>query len=156
MSPGLDEQTYRKHGDELIRFATFLVGPADAPDVVSAAVLRTFESRAWADVRNKRAYLFRAVLNEVRMAHRGAVRRRGRELRAEPLGSVDVPEPRPDVLEAVASLSPRQRAVIVLTYWDDLTPEAVADLLDISEGAVRIHLARGRRRLRKVLNEHEA
>jgi len=156
MSPGLDEQAYRKHADELIRFATFLVGPADAPDVVSAAVLRTFESSAWVAVRNKRAYLFRAVLNEVRMAHRGAVRRRGRELRAERADSVDAPEPRPDVLEAVASLSPRQRAVIVLTYWDDLTPEAVADLLDIYEGAVRIHLARGRRRLRKVLNEHEA
>jgi RNA polymerase sigma-70 factor (ECF subfamily) len=156
MSRGLDEQTYRKHADELIRFATFLVGPADASDVVSAAVLRTFESQAWAAARNQRAYLFRAVLNEVRMAHRGDVRRRGRELRAEQPESFDAPEPRPDVLEAVASLSPRQRAVIALTYWDDLTPEAVADLLGISEGAVRIHLARGRRRLRKVLDEHGA
>jgi RNA polymerase sigma-70 factor (ECF subfamily) len=156
MSPGLDEQTYRKHADELIRFATFLVGPADAPDVVSAAVLRTFESKAWAAARNRRAYLFRAVLNEVRMAYRGDARRRGRELRADRPESFDAPEPRPDVLEAVASLSPRQRAVIALTYWDDLTPEAVADLLGISEGAVRIHLARGRRRLRKVLDEHEA
>jgi RNA polymerase sigma factor (sigma-70 family) len=156
MSPGLDEQTYRKHADELIRFATFLVGPADAADVVSTAVLRTFESSAWAGARNKRAYLFQAVLNEVRMAHRGAVRRRGRELRAERPERFDAPEPRPDVLEAVASLSTRQRAVIVLTYWDDLTPKAVAELLGISEGAVRIHLARGRRRLRKVLDEHEA
>ena len=48
-------------------------------------------------------------------------------------------------------LSPQQRAVVVLTYWQDLTPSAVAELLDVSEGAVRKHLARARKHLRRVL-----
>jgi RNA polymerase sigma factor (sigma-70 family) len=52
----------------------------------------------------------------------------------------------------VARLSLRQRAVIVLTYWDDLDPAAIAGLLDISDGSVRRHLARGRSRLKEVLD----
>jgi hypothetical protein len=37
--------------------------------------------------------------------------------------------PSPEVLDAVAGLSLRQRAVVVLTYWNDLEPAAVAGLL---------------------------
>jgi RNA polymerase sigma factor (sigma-70 family) len=56
------------------------------------------------------------------------------------------------VREAVAGLSVRQRAVVVLTYWADLDPRAVAERLGISEGSVRRHLARARARLREVLD----
>jgi RNA polymerase sigma factor (sigma-70 family) len=49
-------------------------------------------------------------------------------------------------------LSLRQRAVVVLAYWADLTPDDIADRLGISEGAVRRHLARARARLRAVLH----
>ena len=61
------------------------------------------------------------------------------------------PEVRPEVLEAVARLSLRQRAVIVLTYWEDLEPAQVAIRLQIGEGSVRRHLARARARLREEL-----
>ena len=50
-------------------------------------------------------------------------------------------ELRPEVREAVGALSIRQRAVVVLTYWADLAPRAVAERLGISEGSVRRHLA---------------
>ena len=40
-----------------------------------------------------------------------------------------------------SELSVKQRAVIVLTYWEDLSPSAVAQLMGISEGAVKRHLA---------------
>jgi DNA-directed RNA polymerase specialized sigma24 family protein len=59
---------------------------------------------------------------------------------------------RPEVRQAVARLSMRQRAVVVLTYWADLAPPAVAERLGISEGSVRRHLARARARLREVLD----
>ena len=62
-------------------------------------------------------------------------------------------ELRPDVLEAVARLSMRQRAAVFLTYWSDLDPVAIAELLDVSEGSVRRHLARARANLRKVLDD---
>jgi RNA polymerase sigma-70 factor (ECF subfamily) len=60
---------------------------------------------------------------------------------------------RPEILDAVLALSVQQRAVVVLTYWADLTPAAIGELLDISEGSVRRHLARARKRLREVLRD---
>ncbi len=52
-------------------------------------------------------------------------------------------------------LSVRQRAVIVLTYWEDLTPSSIAALMDINEGSVKRHLARGRSRLKEALRTHD-
>jgi RNA polymerase sigma factor (sigma-70 family) len=147
------EEAYRRYAEELTRFATGLVGPSDAPDVVSAATLRCFTSEGWPAVSDQRAYLFRAVLNEARQVHRSSRRRARREAKTAPRESSHVPEPRPEVLAAVARLSLRQRAVVVLTYWADLDPAAVAVQMGISEGSVRRHLARARAHLRKDLRD---
>jgi RNA polymerase sigma factor (sigma-70 family) len=149
-----DEQIYEKYSEELIRFATFLVGPSDAPDVLSEAMLKVLASNAWANATHHRAYLHRAVLNEARMAHRHQSRRRSYEERAACREEmVDPATPRPEVLAAVECLSTRQRAVVFLTYWDDLDPGSVAGVLGISEGAVRRHLARARHSLRRSLDD---
>lgn len=146
------EEVYRKHADELVRFATGLVGPFDAQDVVSEACLRAFASDRWREVRDPRAYLYRAVLNRARSERRSLQRRRLREERTAQPESVAVTEPDLDVLEAVSQLSLRQRAVVMLTYWEDLPPHEVAERLGISEGSVRRHLARARQRLREWLD----
>jgi RNA polymerase sigma-70 factor (ECF subfamily) len=148
-----DGEIYAKYADELVRFATGLVGPSHAQDVVSGAVVRCLGSRSWATVRNPRAYLYRSVWAEARMAHRGSLRRQVREQHAAPPESAESPDVQPEILRAVASLSLRQRAVIVLTYWADLDPPAVAEFLGIREGSVRRHLARARARLREVLHD---
>lgn len=148
-----DAEVYEKYADELVRFAAGLVGPDDAPDVVAEVFAKGLTTRAWRRAAEPRAYLYRSVLNEVRMRHRSRMRRRARELRAGGIEVVRMPELRPDVLEAVGGLSPRQRAVVVLTYWEDLTPRQVADRLGVAEGSVRRHLARARERLREVLGE---
>ena len=147
-----DGELYRKHADELTRFATGLVGPSHAADVVSDAVLRSLSSPTWPAVVERRAYLFRSVFNQAAQLHRATHRRRAREERAAAPEGVEPPDIRPEVLSAVARLSLRQRAVIVLTYWDDLDPAAIASLLDISDGSVRRHLARARSRLKEVLD----
>jgi RNA polymerase sigma factor (sigma-70 family) len=149
-----DAEIYGKHAEELVRFATVLVGPDSAADVVSASVITAFRAPAWPDVRNPRAYLYRAVLNESRMTARREARRVRHEQRAAPRDIADAPPiPRPEVVAAVAALSSRQRAVVYLTYWEDLDPGSVAALLGVSEGAVRRHLARARKTLRKVLDD---
>jgi RNA polymerase sigma-70 factor, ECF subfamily len=145
------EELYAKHAEDLTRFATGLVGPSDAPDVVSEAILRCLSFDQWARVRDARPYLYRAVLNQARQSHRGALRRAAREARVASPEAVESAEVRPEVLEAVAELSLRQRAVVILTYWEDLDPARVAERLQISDGAVRRHLARARARLREVL-----
>ena len=146
-----DEEVYRKYGDDLVRFAMGLVGRSDGPDVVSEAMLRVLSSDSWGSVVNQRAYLYRAVLNEASNRHRERQRRWARELRVVDGGVADPVEYRPEVLNAVMQLSVRQRAVIVLAYWEQLTPGEIATRLGVSEGSVRRHLARGRSRLRRVL-----
>jgi RNA polymerase sigma-70 factor (ECF subfamily) len=148
-----DERIYRKHAEELTRFATFLVGPDEAPDVVSSAVLRTLSSPGWSRVEHHRAYLFRAVLNEARMHHRSTARRHAREQRSARPEGVEEIDTLSDVLDMVGQLSPRQRAVLYLAYWDDLGPASIADVLGVSEGSVRRHLARGRAALRRMLDD---
>ncbi|MGI9647609.1 MAG: RNA polymerase sigma factor [Acidimicrobiia bacterium] len=148
-----NEDIYRKHSGELVRFATGLVGPADAQDVVTDACLRAFQSRHWAGVANRRAYLYRSVVNQARTHHRSTIRRRIREQAgAVPLSHnpspIDI-----DVLRAVDKLSIQQRASVFLTYWEDLTPSQVAARLDISEGSVKRHLARARARLKELLDD---
>jgi RNA polymerase sigma-70 factor (ECF subfamily) len=59
-----------------------------------------------------------------------------------------------DELGVFGVLSLRERAVVHLTYWEDLAPRDVAAVLKVSEGAVKRYLARARGKLREVL-EHE-
>lgn len=150
-----DTELYRAHAAELMRYATVLVGPDDAPDVVSDAVLSAFTSRAWSEVRQPRAYLFRAVLNAANSRHRSQGRRERRE-QTVALRSVAPAEPAHDshldVRGALGVLTPQQRAVVYLTYWDDLAVADIASLLGVGEGTVKKQLARARDRLRKVID----
>jgi RNA polymerase sigma-70 factor (ECF subfamily) len=154
MATADDVETYRRHAAELVRYATVLVGPDDAPDVVADAVVAAFASRGWRDVDNRRAYLYRAVLTRSASHHRSRQRRRRREERAVALSTVTPDQPASDVdaHRALASLSEQQRAVVFLTYWEDLAPGQIADLLGISDGTVRKQLARARDHLRRILN----
>jgi RNA polymerase sigma-70 factor (sigma-E family) len=52
--------------------------------------------------------------------------------------------------QALAALPPRQRAVIVLRYAEDLSEREVADLLDCSVGSVKSQASRGLRRLKAM------
>jgi RNA polymerase sigma factor (sigma-70 family) len=143
-----DEQIYRTYAAELTRYATGLVGPFDAADVVSDACLRAFRSRGWPDVTNHRAYLYRTVLRVANDHHRSTLARRIREQKAAAPSAAAPVEIDVDVLAAVERLSMRQRAAVLLTYWGDLAPDQVAEHMGISPGSVKRHLTRARRRLR--------
>ena len=149
-----DVAVYARHADELTRYATVLVGPHDAPDVVTDAVLAAFASPGWVGVSNRRAYLYRAVLNRALTQRRSEARRSRREAAAAVPVVTAAHEPSIDAHRALSELSPQQRAVVYLTYWDDLTPAQIAVLLDVGEGTVRKQLARARESLRRILDEH--
>jgi DNA-directed RNA polymerase specialized sigma24 family protein len=74
-----DEEIYRRHADELIRFATTLVVAGSAEDVLSRAILKAMTSHSWQTVTEHRAYLFRAVpvnmYGTVRSRHIAQLRR---------------------------------------------------------------------------------
>ena len=147
-----DEELYRKHADDLTRFATALVGPSDAADVVSEAVLSCLSFPKWTEITEKRSYLYRSVYNKAAEFHRASHRRRKREQLSARREPVEPPEVRPEILAAVFRLSMKQRAMIILTYWEDMNPASIARLMGISEGSVKRHLARARSRLKEVLN----
>ncbi len=154
MATADDVETYRRHAGELIRYATVLVGPAEAADVVSEAVLAAFASAGWHEVANRRAYLYRAVLHHSASHHRSTARRRSREQRAAARAptSIDPPPDSVDAHRALAALSEQQRAVIYLTYWADMTPAHISELLGVAEGTIRKQLARARDHLRRILD----
>jgi len=147
-----DSEIDRKYADDPTRFSTGLVGPSDAADVVSEAVLSCLDSPEWPTVVDKRSYLYRCVYNQAAQFHRSSRRRRFREERTAQSDTVESLDVRPEVLAAVAGLSVKQRAVIVLTYWEDLDPASVASLMAIGQGSVKRHLARARTRLKEALH----
>jgi RNA polymerase sigma factor (sigma-70 family) len=148
-----DAGLYEAFRTSLVRFATALVGPDDAPDVVSDAMESLIRSGQLADAEIPHALMHRAVLAKAMSMQRGFYRRRGRERRFAERWIQEEPGVRSDVVEAVVRLSPQQRACVYLTYWEDLTPPKVAEYLGISGGTVKLHLARARTKLREVLDD---
>lgn len=147
------EALYASNRVALTRFATALVGPSDAADVVSDTMVSLLQSGKLAEADNPVALMYRAVLNKARSHHRSVYRRRARERKFAEAVVVHDPELRPDVVDAVVRLSPQQRACVYLTYWEDLAPADVAQRLGIGEGTVKRYLARARAKLREVLDE---
>src|SRR5215218_392117 len=126
---GRDEEIYRKHADELMRFATTLVGAASAEDVFSAAILKAMTSPAWQSVSEHRPYLFRAVLNEAFGVKRSDCRRCVRETTLGAPEDVETYHLGLEVADAMSRLSVRQRSVLYLAYWLDLTVDEIASTL---------------------------
>ena len=86
-------------------------------------------------------------------------RRRGDATKAKDLDTgtteqtYETDEPAYDLVVALRSLSPRQRAAVVLHHAADYPIREVAAILGSTPAAVKVHLMRGRRRLRELLEE---
>jgi RNA polymerase sigma factor (sigma-70 family) len=150
---GSGNGVYADNRVALTRFATAIVGPSDAADVVSDTMVSLLKSGVLVEADNPVALMYRAVLNKAHSHHRGVYRRRARERKFADSIVAEDPDLRPDVVDAVVRLSPQQRACVYLTYWEDLTASDVAQRLGIGEGTVKRYLARARAKLREVLDE---
>jgi RNA polymerase sigma-70 factor (sigma-E family) len=158
VSTGSDEEFdgfMRGRWPAMVRLAYALTGDAGhAEDVAQAAFARAYAS--WGRVRragDPDAYVRRIVINE----HRSRFRRHrvAEELRgdlADTLGgsSQPGPEDRSELLDALDRLGPRQRAVVVLRYWLDLSEAETAAALNCSVGTVKSQASRALATLRKT------
>jgi RNA polymerase sigma factor (sigma-70 family) len=106
------------------------------------------------------AYLRQAVVNRSRSAlrHRGVVTRYlARQQAPETMPGADQSvlgdSRRRMVLDALQRLPRRQREVLALRYYLDLSEAEIADALGISRGAVKSHASRGAAALRPILEE---
>ena len=114
---------------------------------------------SWGKVREagrEEAYARRIIVNADLDDRRRPWRRRAAHMPAEHLERVpaapELPfEERSSLLTAVRSLPPMQRRTVVLRYWLGLSVAETAAELDIGEGTVKSHSARGLTALRAVL-----
>lgn len=151
-----DREIYEKHAADLIRYATVLVGPDEAPDVVSSVVLRVLGQGSLDDFDDPRAYLFRSVTNECRSWRRQRNARHlalGRFFERDGSEALDTTvADRVSAAEAVWRLPPRLRSAAYLVYWLDLSIGEAARVLGLSSGTVKRYVHEARERLREQLS----
>lgn len=146
-----DAEVYAEVRADLMRYATALVGVADAADLVSSVVTRVLERRGGlAALDDPKPYLMKAVLNEARMSHRSKSRRKQA---VAVLGGGHVEPEYDEVLDLVMDLPARQRAAVFLAYYEQYTPTEIAGLMGCRPGTIRRYLHLARRKLREVLDE---
>jgi RNA polymerase sigma-70 factor (sigma-E family) len=154
------EQLYAAHWRQLVRLSVLLVRDvATAEEVVQDAFVAVHGR--WNGIRDPQsalAYLRRAVVNgsRSRLRHLKVVRTHAeRQPVPDAVRGADeaVLESarRASVLEALAQLPRRQREVIALRYYVDLSEAEIAETLGISRGAVKSHASRGAASLREAL-----
>jgi len=153
-------QLYTAHYRSLVRLAALLLRDVGAAEEV---VQESFISlhKAWKRLRDPDralAYLRQTVVNR----SRSVLRHRSVELR-------HAPAPMPDaasaeygamglleqqaVIRALSRLPERQREVLVLRYYSDLSEADIAETIGISRGAVKSHAFRGMAALRTTLEQ---
>lgn len=143
----------KDRGPALLRIARSLAGnKADAEDLLQAALIKTF--LAWDGIQSPQArdgYVRRAMVNTQISEWR---RRRIRVYATDDVPDQEVEDPswQADLADlvsrAVDGLPERQRAVVRLRYFDDMTEAEIARTLGVSVGTVKSTVSRAVTRLR--------
>ena len=140
------DDLYRANFAALVRVAFLLTGSAaEAEDAVQDAFLRC--APRLASLEHPQSYLRKAVVNECRTRFR----KRDRERSPLDLLPADLPHDLIETSDALASLSYRKRAVVVLRYFVDLPDEQIADVLGCRPSTVRSVARRALIDLKEVL-----
>jgi RNA polymerase sigma-70 factor (sigma-E family) len=148
---------YLAHRLRLVRLAVLLVDDTEtAEDVVQDVFARLQRSFRLEDTDKALAYLQRAVVNGCRSVLRRRRTVRSSVLRHEPSGSgpeaaAILAEEHREVLAALHRLPARQREVLVLRYWSDLSEAQIAETLGISRGTVKSTASRALQALEQIL-----
>jgi RNA polymerase sigma-70 factor (sigma-E family) len=150
------EDFVRARSGSLLRTALLLTGQnrAEAEDILQLALERAY--RHWPKICRSdepERYVRRILANASADRWRRLARRPEQSMSAAGAGpvmadhSAEVAD-RDYLLRALAALPPRQRAVLVLRYFDDLSEGETAEMLGCSLGTVKSHASRALARLR--------
>jgi RNA polymerase sigma-70 factor (sigma-E family) len=153
------EELYVRNAPSALRTAYFLTGDADlAQDLVQEAFVRI--AGRFGHLRTPEAfpaYLRRTIVNLFTscLRRRALERTRLRRLASEIPTFQGGPEASDDLWRALAVLPPRQRAAIVLRYYEDLPEREAAEVLRCSTGALHQLVVRATTALREQLGGYE-
>lgn len=157
------EALVTRYQTQAVQAAFLVVGDyALAEDVAQAAFLRAYDRIASFDAsRRFGPWFMRLVINQ---AINMAGGRHDLSYDAQNRDDLDVPSPEPglqewleasetreEILAALDTLSPKQRAAVVMRYYLDLSDAEVSQRLEVPQGTVRRRLHDARQRLRKLL-----
>jgi RNA polymerase sigma-70 factor (ECF subfamily) len=144
------ERLYREQGAKMWYSALAFAGD---PEVASDAVAEAFAQalKRGNEIRDPERWLWRSVFRIAAglLNERSGTRLTGVER------SYEMEEPARELVVALAKLSPKQRSAMVLHHAAGYPLREVAAILGSTTGAVKVHLARGRRRLRELLEEKD-
>lgn len=141
------EALYRAHRARLTNLAAAITLDRSLAEGVMHDAFVGLQRRG-ADVRDPVGYLQRSVVNLSISVLR---RRRVASGAPMPVAAVSVNPEIDETWAAVAALPPRERAVVVLRYWLDLSEADIAASLDWPNGTVKSTLHRALQRLKKEL-----
>jgi RNA polymerase sigma-70 factor (sigma-E family) len=153
---------YAAHYRSLVGLAVLLVRDVGTAEEVVQESFIAMHSR-WRLLRNSEkalSYLRRSVVNGSRsvLRHRQVVDRNAPkpppDMPSAEEGAVELLE-RSAVVAALHTLPPRQREVLVLRYYGDLSQTQIAQTMGISTGAVKSHTARAMSSLRGLLENRK-
>ncbi len=149
--PGSLADLYRERYVPMVRLAYLMVGSSTvAEDLVQDAFARMH--RHWDHAEHPRAYLRTAVVNACRSHLRRLALERAyrRHPSADGQGAVAEAD---ELFDALAKLPARQRAALVLRFYEDLSEADIAVALGCRPGTVKSLLHRGLAELRKVVEQ---
>ena len=146
------EAVIRRYSDMVYRLAFARTGNrSDAEDLYQEVFLRYLtRAPAFTSEDHRKAWLLRVAVNCANRFHTAPWRKR-----TEPLSeALSVPAPEgEDLWEELRRLPERDRTVLHLYYYEDMTTEEIAKLLDRNPATVRSQLLRARAKLKKLLVE---
>ncbi len=158
--PAAFERFVAEHGDRLLHTAYGLCGDwQHAEDLVQQAL--TSVARRWESIEGKPlGYAYRCLVRSNidrwrTLSRRPEVLLEPQDMAAAAPSVTDTPEDGA-VLAMLRTLPPRQRAIVVLRYLQDLSESDTADVLDISVGAVKSGASRALARLRQTAFEESS
>lgn len=160
-SDELMAEVVRRRSGALGAYAYLLTGDLrEAEDLLQDALVKTFVRGRSLELTSAEGYLRRTMATTwVDQYRRRRQWDRVRHLlgRAETYdGPAEQVAERRDVQDALDTLSPQQRACVVLRYWDDLTVREIAGVLGIAEGTVKRYLSTAVARLGDALGPRAA
>lgn len=149
---------YAAHYQPALRLAFLLTGSMSASEeAVADAFALVYPRWQAGTIENFGPYLKTVVTNEVRRHRRRERARRDRSGRGSsierPAGVAEDVAQRSALFAALLRLPVRQRAAIVLRYYEDLTEAQTAEVLGTSVGTVKSQVSRGLDRLQALLTD---
>lgn len=145
------ETLFNLHYARLVRSLTVICGNSEeAADAVQDAFVKAhLRWRKISQYDDPVGWIRRVAINKVRDGHRSRVRR---DRAVERLGAITTTEAAaPEISEIgdlLASLPKQQRAAATMFYLDQMSVAEIADVLELSEGAVKFHLHQARQKMR--------